>query len=294
MKSARYVFVGDRFSVLNRMIASELNIVGVYGAQDFFHGESLADSTLTVKPIKDKPSLIDALSKLSFDVLVSNGCPYILPVSQMKSSGQTFINIHASLLPDFPGPHPINAAMLAGMDGGATCHHMHDEVDSGEIISQVPIANTPDMDLGLLYMLTVWAEADAFDLALKRDFAADGQYTNQVNTNSYFKATPEKMQLNLSENAETIVRHIRAFGILSQGARFTHNGHEFKVFDAELCDNPYLCSKAANYQENEIIFIYDGTILIKKGSAFLKLKNIQTDCPSVSVGDILSNKFSNV
>lgn len=294
MKSARYVFVGDRFPVLNRMIALGLDIVGVYCARDFFHGEPLAHPNLTVNTITDKSSLIDELSRPSFDVLVSNGCPYILPVSQMKTAEQIFINIHASLLPDFPGPHPVNAAMLAGKDGGATCHHMHDKVDSGEIITQVPVVNTPDMDLGLLYMLTLWAEADAFEAALARDFRADEQYTNQAKPDSYFKITPEQMQIDFSKTAEEMCRHIRAFGILSQGARFTYNGHEFKVFDAELCANPYLCMKAEGYQENQIIFIYDGTMVIRKGNAFLKLKNVQTDCPSVSVGDILSNKFSSV
>jgi methionyl-tRNA formyltransferase len=287
MQTARYVFVGDRFPVLNRMLAHKLNVVGVFCAKDFFHSERISDPSLTLQEIQSKDWLLDALGKISFDVLVSNGCPYILPVSKIKTPAQSFINIHASLLPDFPGPHPVNAAMLAGKDGGATCHHMQDEADTGAIISQVRIPNTPDVDLGLLYMLTILAEVEAFDLAFQRNFIADAHYKNTPNMASYFKSSPEKMRIDFSQSGEGILRQVRAFGIYSQGAWFMHRGSEFSVFDAELCTNPYLIAKASPCSENEVVFVYDGTAVIRKGDAFLKLKNIQTHGGTLSAGDIL-------
>lgn len=288
MKSQRYIFVGDRFSTLNRMISHGLNITHVFCAKDFYHGEALADPSITLTQIEDKASLVEALKQLDYDILISNGCPYILPVSELKASDeQLFINIHGSALPNFPGPHPVNAAMLNQQDGGATCHHMLDAVDSGEIISQITVPYTDDLDLGLLYMLTLLAEVDAFELALQRGFKTDPQYTNDLNEESYFKRSDENMEINFSNSAKNIAKQVRAFGISSQGASFKHKGHEFKTFGAEICVNSYLVSKSGNYQENEVVFIYDGVLVICKGESFLKLKNVQTNSGAIAIGDVL-------
>ena len=288
MSAKRYVFVGDKFPVLNRLIALGGNVVTVFSAKNFFHAEPIADTSIPVMTIENKPLLVEALKKLPFDVLVSNGCPYILPVSEIKKPEQTFVNVHASLLPEFPGPHPVNGAMLAGVDGGATCHHMVDDVDSGEIISQVRVPHTPDLDLGLFYMLTNLAETQAFELAFKRDFVTDEALPNDTNMDSYFKVTEDKQVIDLSAELESIYRQVKAYGIFSQGAVFKHKGKDFTVFDAEICTNPYLLSMIDNYQENQVAFIYDATVVIRKGDRFLRLQNIRTDGGTIDVGDVLA------
>ena len=288
MSSKRFVFVGDRFPVLNRLIELGADVAAIFCSKNVFHAVPVADASIPSFAIEDKASLLTALDKLSFDVLVSNGCPYILPVSKLKKPHQAFINIHASLLPDFPGPHPINGAMLAGADGGATCHHMVDDVDSGEIISQVCVPNTPELDLGLFHLMTNCAEVDAFELAFERDFTVDPALPNNTNMDSYFKATDDKRLMHLSGSAEDIKRQIKAFGIFSQGTTFTHKGKSFTVFDAEVSTNPYLLTKLDGYQENQVAFIYDATVVIRKGEAFLQLKSINTDDGTIDVGDILS------
>jgi phosphoribosylglycinamide formyltransferase-1 len=60
------------------------------------------------------------------------------------------VNIHPSLLPDFPGLHPQRQALAAGVKySGCTVHHVVPQVDSGLIIAQaiVPVerADTEDM-----------------------------------------------------------------------------------------------------------------------------------------------------
>jgi phosphoribosylglycinamide formyltransferase-1 len=53
------------------------------------------------------------------------------------------LNTHAALLPDFPGPHPIEDALAAGArETAATVHFVDEGVDTGPIILQerVPVA----------------------------------------------------------------------------------------------------------------------------------------------------------
>jgi phosphoribosylglycinamide formyltransferase-1 len=54
------------------------------------------------------------------------------------------INIHPSLLPVFPGTHPIEDALAAGAtETGVTVHYVDDGVDSGPIIAQERVAIVP-------------------------------------------------------------------------------------------------------------------------------------------------------
>ena len=289
MNPRKFVFVGDKFPVLNCMIKHSLNVVAAFRARNFCHGKPLADQALNVETIENKNALLRSLDSISFDVLVSNGCPYILPISRLKKPGQIFINLHGSMLPKFPGPHPVNAAMRAGHDGGATCHHMVDEMDAGAIVSQVRIENSPDLDLGLLFVLTSMAEVDAFELALERDFVPDDSYSNAVQRETYFKVTNENRAIDFTCDAESLVQHIRAFGMHTQGATFCHLGHEFQVFDSAIVTNSFLCSKSEIFQENEVAFVYDSTVVIKKNNVFVQLKDVFTNSGSLHVGEILTN-----
>lgn len=289
MHAQRYIFVGDKFTVLNRMQQLGLNIMGGYCAPDFFENEPLYDDSLPLIPVQDKEMLLKYLEAVPFDILVSNGCPHILPVSEIKKPEQRFVNIHASRLPLFHGPHPVNGAMLYGEDGGATCHLMDDGVDTGAIVSQVSIPYTTDLDAGLLYMMTNRAEADVFEEAYRRDFEPmaeqkDFSVTPEI---EYFKRTDEVMEIDFSRAAEDIVRHVRAFSLMSQGAWFSHKGHRFTVLDAEIVNNPYLCEKYPDCQENQILFVYDNTLVVRKDGLYVKLKQVSTQKGHIQAGEIV-------
>ena len=166
---------------------------------------------------------------------------------------------------------------------------MVDEMDAGEIISQVRIENTPDLDLGLLFLLTSLAEVDAFELALEREFAVDTTYPIAAQPETYFKVTNENRMIDFSMDTESLRTHIRAFGLHSQGATFQHLGREFQVFDAAIVTNSFLCSKSNDFRENEVVFVYDSTVVIKRSNVFLQLKNVYTESGTIQLGDILKN-----
>lgn len=74
------------------------------------------------------------------DLIVLAGFMTILPPSFVRRF--RIINIHPSLLPEFPGANAIRDALLAGVRfSGCTVHYVTEHVDAGPIIAQsrVPI-----------------------------------------------------------------------------------------------------------------------------------------------------------
>jgi methionyl-tRNA formyltransferase len=146
----KYLFIGNRMAVLNEMLLMELDV--------------------TVIPIpKTKKELFKRIVYTEFDILISNGCPYILPISCLERHNQIFVNIHPSLLPDLKGKSPILEAIKQHKPFGATCHLMVDEVDSGKILSQVRYEADRN-DLNDCYRQSYKAEVRAFKLAYKKGF----------------------------------------------------------------------------------------------------------------------------
>ena len=122
----RYIFVGNRFYVLEKMLEHKLNIVKIYVPEGSFVEIELKKRQMTYTVLPEKREFIENLLTDDYDVLISNGCPYILPISKLKekNSSKKFINIHPSLLPDLKGKSPINGAVLFGRKHGVTCHYM--------------------------------------------------------------------------------------------------------------------------------------------------------------------------
>lgn len=118
-------------------------------------------------PIKSKKQVIETIMSKKYDVLVSNGCPYILPVSEMGK--HTFVNVHPSILPFFKGKSPILEAIKEGGPFGVTCHLMIDKVDSGHTISQI-LVHPNINDLNECYREMFKAEAKVFRLAYQKGF----------------------------------------------------------------------------------------------------------------------------
>jgi methionyl-tRNA formyltransferase len=140
----KYLFVGNRINVLHEMIKLGLDV--------------------EIVPLpQTKKDLIGDIDRRTFDVLVSNGCPYILPIKPNKK----YINVHPSLLPDLKGKSPILEAIKQGKPMGATCHLMVKKVDDGEILSQVKI-NPNRGDLNECYRESFRAEAVAFKTAYEK------------------------------------------------------------------------------------------------------------------------------
>ena len=88
--------------------------------------------------------MADWLTLRGVDLVVLAGYMHLLTSEFLGRFPDRIVNVHPSLLPRFPGAHPIDDALAAGVDNtGVTVHYVDAGVDSGPIIRQEPIPVEP-------------------------------------------------------------------------------------------------------------------------------------------------------
>ncbi len=188
----KYIFVGDRHFVLNEMRKQNLHFSEIFVMANSYLERKISHYPCNYKIIHSKNELLDKIEKTNFDIMLSNECPYILPISKMKP--KQYINIHPSFLPDLRGKHAINGSILLKRDSGATCHYMDDGINTGDIITQVKIPYSDDLDAALLYHLAFQAENQVFKLALEKKFQP--LHAQETTKNSiYYSSTSENLPI---------------------------------------------------------------------------------------------------
>lgn len=285
----RFVFVGNRRFVLQEMqragleMAAVIAIAGTHLERDLERGE--VKGLVDYATVSSKAELLNLLAHTQFDVLVSNGCPYILPISQLPPA--CYVNIHPSCLPDLRGVDPVIGSVLYARDAGATCHVMDEGIDTGSIISQVRIPYTEDLDVTTLYQLSFVAEQRAFRQALEKDFLP--QHPQVADPNDiYYRRNLADRTITFREPNELLLRKIKAFNNRAQGCEFSLNGSRFRVFSATRMRNPFLTELLTEVDEGVVAFSYENSIIFHKDGEILRFMDIVSSAGSVlSVGDRL-------
>ena len=282
-----YIFVGNRIFVLQEMLARQLKIKRIFAVRGSHLERQTKERNIPAEVVGSKSELLAALKSLHFDVLVSNGCPYLLPVDGYMNPTAELVNIHPSYLPDLPGKDPVPGSLMFERDSGATCHRIDAGIDTGPIIAQIRIPYTPDLDAGILYQLSFWAEREVFSAALNRDFLPS--YTqNPTGDEIYYSRSAGDQRINFAaDSCEEIVRKVTAFGNRSQGVNFAAGGHEFKTYAARLLSNPYLLDRVKGYRDGEVIFCYEDVVVLYKDAKVLKLERVCGPLEAIRARDIL-------
>jgi phosphoribosylglycinamide formyltransferase 1 len=79
------------------------------------------------------------------EVVVLAGYMHLLTSGFLALFPQRVLNVHPSLLPDFPGAHAVADQLAAGVvESGATVHLVDEGVDSGPILLQERVPVLPD------------------------------------------------------------------------------------------------------------------------------------------------------
>lgn len=267
----KYVFIGNRIYVLQTMMKLQLDIASIMVVKDSFAEKYAKRNELNYEVLESKETTEKRLLGMQYDCLVSNGCPYVLDISKLKKSGQQYINIHPSMLPDLRGQHPINGAILYDRTHGVTCHFMVDKVDAGAIIARKEIAITEDLDIDLLYQISFWAEGQVFLEAYEKNFGIQHFNIEDHNQYIYYSRKNEDMILNKQDNIDVVLRKIKAFGTESQYARFLYAGKEYRVVEAHVITNMIAIEMCREYENNVIARIFGNKILVKYQEMVLEL-----------------------
>jgi phosphoribosylglycinamide formyltransferase-1 len=88
--------------------------------------------------------LADWLQLRGVDLVVLAGYMHLLTPAFLDRFRDRIVNVHPSLLPQFPGARAIADALAAGVDTtGVTVHYVDEGLDSGAVIRQEPVAVEP-------------------------------------------------------------------------------------------------------------------------------------------------------
>jgi phosphoribosylglycinamide formyltransferase 1 len=88
--------------------------------------------------------MADWLLLRGVDLVVLAGYMHLLTPSFLDRFPDRIINVHPSLLPDFPGAHAVDDALAADVaTTGVTVHYVDEGLDSGAVIRQEPVPVEP-------------------------------------------------------------------------------------------------------------------------------------------------------
>jgi phosphoribosylglycinamide formyltransferase 1 len=88
--------------------------------------------------------LADWLQLRGVDLVVLAGYMHLLTPPFLERFPERIVNVHPSLLPEFPGANAVDDALTAGVETtGVTVHYVDEGLDTGAVIRQEPIAVEP-------------------------------------------------------------------------------------------------------------------------------------------------------
>ncbi len=268
----RFLLIGQRDSVLDVLAAHPaVDLIGCIAIRGS-HLERAAHvrglPTVTVEP-GEKAAALAAIESLAFDVLLSVGCPWKLPLARLRERkpGVLFLNVHPSCLPRLPGAHPLNGALLLDEPLiGASVHVMEEEFDTGALIAQRCIERAEELDLALLYAISRFLEAETVHMALEKFVASDFAYrgTPQHGEPSSYTRRPEDMTCDATTTPSSeLIRRVRAFGVSTQGCRVRLADRTIVAFDAQQITTPYFRERFRNAAPGTVLLRCDRNYLIR-------------------------------
>jgi phosphoribosylglycinamide formyltransferase-1 len=89
-------------------------------------------------------AMADWLLAHGVSLVVLAGYMHILRPSFLGRFPDRVVNVHPALLPAFPGAHPVEDALAAGVtETGATVHMVDEGIDTGSVLRQEPVPVLP-------------------------------------------------------------------------------------------------------------------------------------------------------
>lgn len=228
----------------------------------------------------DKTKIVEYLKDEDFDMLISNGCPFILPITELgkDTSKVLFINTHPSYLPYLKGKTPLNGVFMLDYDFiGATTHFMDSGIDSGNIIYQKKINLTEEIDQGLVYMISFKLESfvfkKAFEILKKNKFCYCGK--PQIGTGTYFNRFADTFIINFQlDNSENIKKKVNSLGMTTMFNLINIEDFDYKLHHCEVVVNRFLINLYADKIAGEIVYKYSDKMLIKTLDGLVKVSYI--------------------
>lgn len=207
------------------------------------------------------------LETLQPDALITIAFGQILPLRVLQAPRLGTVNVHASLLPAYRGPNPIQWALLNGDTETWLTTMLTDEgVDTGDMLQMERLPILPQDNLGTLSQKLATLAGPLLETTLRQLAASTLTPTPQPHHQATHAPKLEKaaFTVNWNQPAQAIVNHIRALAP-QPGALACLGDLRLKILEAEMGSAP-LPSVAS---EQKLNTIENGQILaiMKEGLA---------------------------
>ncbi|CAL4043842.1 methionyl-tRNA formyltransferase [Buchnera aphidicola] len=230
----------------------------------------------------------EILRKLNADIMLVVAYGIILPNIILNLFPLGCINVHASLLPRWRGPAPIQWAILNGdKQTGISIIQMDQGIDTGKILYSTPCAITSNDTSASLEKKLILIGIKSMLIVLDRYNFNTNTYIiqNDINATYASKIKKEQGRLNWHTSAEKIERLIRAFNPYPISF-FLIKNQFIKVWQANVC---YGCNK--NKKIGEIIICNKNGIQINTVNNILNITKLQIPGKKIiSTLDFLNSK----
>jgi len=215
----------------------------------------------------------DHMSRLDPDIIVVVAFGQILPKNLLELPRIGAINIHASLLPKYRGPAPIQWAIINGeKETGVTTMFMDEGLDTGDILLSSKVKITPDDTSATLHDRLSVLGGDLLIKTLSALGTDDITPTPQDHTRATYSRLLKKKDghINWQKPAESLDSFIR--GMTPWPGAFTNHGEKrLKIFSAkpiytDIHDKPGTVVKG-----------FPDELRVATGKGALSIKEIQAE-----------------
>ena len=276
---------------LRALLGEGFDVVGVVTQPDRPQGRSR--SALVASPVKrialeeslpvlqpERPrgaEFIDAVRALEADISVVVAYGHILPRDVIDLPRLGTLNIHASLLPQWRGAAPIQAAIRSGQtETGVTIMRMVQALDAGPILLQVPTPIVHDETYGELQLRL--SELGALALIEALSLVDIGQMIERQQDDALATYAPkierDDARIDWTETATRIACQIRAFDP-KPGAFTTLDGVEVKLFGARGASFDRIAEAPSFPPSGTILAIDDAGAVVACGDGVVRITDAQ-------------------
>ena len=283
----RVVFMGTpdiAATCLKRIIADGFDVVGVYTQPDRPKGRGMKMVASPVKEVALANGLpvfqpenfradetVEQLRALRPDVAAVVAYGRILPQRVLDIAPKGFINIHASLLPQYRGSAPYQWAVLDGQkETGVTAMYLIREMDAGDIIDAVKTPIAPDETAGELLDRLAVLGAGLLSKTLGRIEMGGVTHTKQDESRVSYAPMLDKSMCPIDWNrtAQQVHDHVRGLHPWPV-ATMELNGQHFKVHATRIV--------AGSGKPGQILGLTKTGLVIACGEGAVEIQSLQAE-----------------
>ncbi len=285
----RVVFMGTpdiAATCLKKILADNYTVVGVYTQPDRPKGRGMK---LVASPVKEvalandipvfqpenfrEEETVQQLRDLAPDVVAVVAYGRILPQKVLDIAPKGFINIHASLLPQYRGSAPYQWAVLDGLtESGVTAMYLCREMDAGDMIDSKKTPIGPDETAGQLLDKLAELGADLLSETLAAVENGTATRTRQDESQVSYAPMLDKTMcpIDFAMTAQQVHNKVRGLNPWPV-ATAQIGGKNFKVYATKIVEN------TANAPAGTILGLTKTGLQIACGEGAVEIRELQAE-----------------